>query len=283
MKQLKLVAAAIQYIEMNLTSEDLSLTVVADAVHYSKFYLHRVFTAAVGLSIHEYAQRRRLTEAAKLLVYSDLPIIEIAVLIGYDSQQAFSSIFKSMYKQSPNYFRRRRVFYPLQLAYHFKDPRNAPQPDGKESVRKIKFAGKEDIADWMELVYLTVDGFPYWQESDYIAALQRYIVKKRALMLAEDRTCIGAMMMNEKNGHIDFLAVHPLYRKQNISKILLNTAFEKMRKREEVSITTFREGDKADTGYRKAMKELGFADAEFLMEFGYPTQRMVLRRENIES
>ena len=44
----------------------------------------------------------------------------------------------------------------------------------------------------------------------------------------------------------------------------------------DISVTTFREGDKADTGYRKAYKELGFAEAELLVEFGYPTQRFVL-------
>ena len=39
----------------------------------------------------------------------------------------------------------------------------------------------------------------------------------------------------------------------------------------ELSITTFREGDRADTGHRRAIKGLGFAEAELLVEFGYPT------------
>ena len=48
----------------------------------------------------------------------------------------------------------------------------------------------------------------------------------------------------------------------------------------DISVTTFREGDKADTGYRKAYKELGFAEAELLVEFGYPTQKLVLFSKN---
>ena len=44
----------------------------------------------------------------------------------------------------------------------------------------------------------------------------------------------------------------------------------------EISITTFRQGDKADTGQREAYKRLGFAEAELLTEFGYPTQRFTL-------
>ena len=46
-----------------------------------------------------------------------------------------------------------------------------------------------------------------------------------------------------------------------------------------VSITTYQEGDKADTGYRDEIKELGFAEAELLVEYGYPTQRFVMGQE----
>ena len=48
----------------------------------------------IGLTIHDYAKRRQLTEAAKLLVFSAKPIIGIALMSGYESQQAFTDIFK---------------------------------------------------------------------------------------------------------------------------------------------------------------------------------------------
>ena len=56
-----------------------------------------------------YIQRRQLTEAAKLLVFSKKPIIEIALIAGYESQQAFTSIFKSMYKQTPLEWKMQRL------------------------------------------------------------------------------------------------------------------------------------------------------------------------------
>lgn len=65
----------IDFIEGHLT-EDLDLDMVADAVHYSKYHLHRLFVNEVGLTIHDYVQRRRLTEAARLLVFSDKSILE---------------------------------------------------------------------------------------------------------------------------------------------------------------------------------------------------------------
>ncbi len=98
------IEAVIDYIENHLDGK-LDLEVVAEAVHYSKYHLHRMFTETVGLTIHDYVQRRQLTEAAKLLVFSDKPIIEIAFICGYESQQAFTTAFTSMYKLPPAKYR----------------------------------------------------------------------------------------------------------------------------------------------------------------------------------
>ncbi|MEN6328308.1 MAG: GNAT family N-acetyltransferase [Syntrophomonas sp.] len=280
MRNLDTVMAAIHYIEEHLISEKLDLDTVAAAVHYSKFHLHRIFTDAVGLSIHDYAQRRQLTEAAKLLVFSDKPIIDIAILAGYDSQQAFSSVFKAMYKESPHQFRKNEVFYPLQLEYNFKGQRESLENAQNNSAREIRFVEEADIPLWMDLVHLAIDGFPGLEEDEHLTVLMRYIASQGALLITEGGISIGGMMINYETGSIDFLAVHPFYRKQGISRDLLNAAFTELLKNKEISITTFREGDKADTGYRKALKELGFAEAELLTEFGYPTQRMVFPKEN---
>ena len=69
-----IVFQAIRYIEDHL-NDKLELDIVAAALHYSKFHLHRIFTKTIGLTIHDYAQRRKLPVAAKLLVFSKNPII----------------------------------------------------------------------------------------------------------------------------------------------------------------------------------------------------------------
>ncbi|MDE7326844.1 MAG: AraC family transcriptional regulator, partial [Lachnospiraceae bacterium] len=104
LKNIKNVITAIDYIESHL-HEKLDLETVAGAVHYSKYHLHRMFTGMVGLTIQTYIQRRQLTEAAKLLVFSNRPILEIALSAGYGSQQYFTDIFKAMYKKTPNQYR----------------------------------------------------------------------------------------------------------------------------------------------------------------------------------
>lgn len=76
------IETVIDYIEANLDGK-LDLETVAEAVHYSKYHLHRMFTSTVGMTIHDYVQRRQLTEAAKLLAFSDRPIIEVTFICGY--------------------------------------------------------------------------------------------------------------------------------------------------------------------------------------------------------
>lgn len=280
MNGLETVIAAIRHIETHMSSKKIDMDIVAAAVHYSKYHLHRIFVETVGLSIHEYAQRRQLTEAAKLLVFSKKPILDIALLAGYDTQQAFSSIFKAMYKQTPRQFRQNEVFYPLQLEFNFTDQRTALGNIRQDCAREIRFVNEQDISGWMELVHLAVDGFPHLAEDEHLAALRRYIAQKSALMMTAGTIVIGGMLINYETGRIDFLAIHPLFRKMNISRDFLAVAANELLRDREVSITTFREGDKADTGYRKTLKELGFAEAALLTEFGYPTQKMIFSRED---
>lgn len=275
-----IVSQAIRFIENNL-NEKLDLETVAAALHYSKFHLHRLFTKTVNLTIHEYAQRRQLTEAAKLLVFSEKPIIEIALISGYESQQAFTSIFKAMYKTTPAEFREAEEFYPLQLEIHLKD--EIVKMDFTKD--DIKFAMLSDVNDWLELVSLTIDGFPCLNQEDYFNTLQKCIAEKRALILRDDDMAIGVMLFSFETGSIDFLAVHPQYRNLGITKLFLDKLMDDIIVGKEISITTYRADDKADTGYREELYQLGFAEKELLVEFGYPTQRFVLspkHKENIQ-
>lgn len=267
----RIVSQAIDFIEDNL-NDKLELDMVATALHYSKFHLHRIFTKTIGLTIHEYAQRRQLTEAAKLLVFSKKPIIEIGLISGYKSQQAFTGIFKAMYKTTPAEFREAEKFYPLQLEIHLKE-----EPVKVDFTKEdIQFATSSDVDDWMELVNLTVDGYPCLIEAEYLKNLPKYFSEKKALILKDDDMAVGIMIFSAETGSIDFLAIHPQYRSLDITKLFLDKLMEQLLYGKEISLTTFRAGDKADTGYREEYFRLGFAERELLIEYGYPTQRFVL-------
>lgn len=274
------IEAVIDYIESHLDGK-LELETVAESVHYSKYHLHRLFTETVGMTIHDYVQRRQLTEAAKLLVFSDKPIIEIAFICGYESQQSFSLAFKAMYKSPPAEYREERSFYPLQLRFILHRRTTAME----FTIQDIRLAEKKDIVDWMNLMRLVIDGYPVMDEDDYLAKLEESIDEKRALVLREGDILIGAMAFTYSPGSIEFLGVHPQYRNRGLQKVFLDALLEIYLPGQEISTTTFREQDKADTGHRDMLLQLGFAEKELLTEFGYPTQRFVLppkKQEDIQ-
>ncbi len=264
------IAAVIDYIEDHLDGK-IDLEMIAAAVHYSKYHLHRMFTETVGLTIHDYVQRRQLTEAAKMLVFSDKPIIEIALICGYESQQAFTAAFTAMYKASPAEYRNHQVFYPLQLRFSI-SKKKASDTLSKDDIR---FAMASDIPAWMELMRMVIDGYPVLNEADYRRNLETCIRDKHALVLMDDELLIGVLAFSTSPCSIEFIGIHPQYRRRNIQKLFLDALAEVYFPGEEICTTTYREGDKADTGHRKELKELGFAERELMVEFGYPTQRFV--------
>lgn len=266
------IETVIDFIENHLDGK-LELDTVAASVHYSKYHLHRMFTETVGMTIHDYVSRRQLTEAAKLLVFSKKSIIDIALICGYESQQAFTSAFKAMYKMPPAEYRDLGQFYPLQLRFYLHKEAHSNM---KFTSDDIKLATISDIPAWMELVRMVVDGYPYLDEADYLAKLKNSIEKRQALILPLGNLAIGIMAFSYNTGSIEFMGVHPQYRSYGIPKLFLDKLMNEYLPQQEISTTTYRENDKADTGYRNELKQLGFAERELLIEFGYPTQRFVL-------
>ncbi len=271
------IETVIDYIENHLDGK-LDLEMVSKAVNYSKYHLHRMFTETVGLTIHDYVQRRQLTEAAKLLVFSYKPIIEIAFICGYESQQAFTTAFTSMYKMPPAKYRDKQDFYPLQLRYSiYKKPLNTLL-----SKEDIQFATLNDIPVWMELMRLVIDGYPVMDEADYLRKLNVAIKEKRALIMKDGDLLVGALAFSYPPCNIEFMGIHPQYRRSGIHKLFLDVLMEVHFPGQEICVTTYRDGDKADTGYRKELQSLGFAERELLVEYGYPTQRFVLATKPME-
>ncbi|HOO89771.1 MAG TPA: GNAT family N-acetyltransferase [Syntrophales bacterium] len=275
MRNIENIVATIDHIEAHL-DEPLTLGTIAGKLGYSLYHIHHMFTKTVGIPIHTYIRRRQLTEAARLLVFTNTPIVDIALQAGYDSQQAFSSIFKSMYKLPPKRFRDHKEFYPLQMPFKFEEAMVRKNPEKRHSKQTITLAREENIPEWMRLVQLVIDGFPCLNENEHIETLKRYIAQNRAFIMNDSGVTVGIMMISREAGNIDFLGVHPLYRNRNIANALFVKAMNELISHNKMSITTYREGDKADTGYRNSLQEFGFAEGELLVEFGYPTQKMTI-------
>jgi AraC-like DNA-binding protein len=122
---IEIISKVIDFIEDSLTTEEnLDLDKIANTANYSKYHLHRMFSNIVGCTIHQYIQKRRLTEAARQLVYTDKSIIDISLTAGYETQQSFTLAFKRLYKESPQVYRKRQDFLPIQLKFEKQKTKN---------------------------------------------------------------------------------------------------------------------------------------------------------------
>lgn len=115
----RIVKKIIDYIEDHL-NEDLQLDKIAGDLHYSKFYIARIFAEQTGGTIYKYIQGRRLTLAAQKLAETKKPIVEIAYEAHYNSQQAFTLAFSQLYLCTPQTYRKRGTFYPKQPRIHMR-------------------------------------------------------------------------------------------------------------------------------------------------------------------
>lgn len=93
------------YINENFR-EPLNLDDIAQALKKSKSLISHVFKEETGYTPTQYLIRRRIGEAQTLLITTDIPIIEISGMIGYDTQNYFTSQFTRYVGMSPDKFRK---------------------------------------------------------------------------------------------------------------------------------------------------------------------------------
>ena len=96
------------YLDRHL-ADGASLTGAAEFVHMNPAHLSRAFKEETGENYNNYALRRRMDAAKRLLVESDLQVQEICRRVGYSDVRYFTRIFRETTGVSPSHFRRRSV------------------------------------------------------------------------------------------------------------------------------------------------------------------------------
>ena len=99
------IKAAIAYMEDHLAGE-IRAEDVAKAAGVSKYHFHRIFKRETGLTLHQYIQKRRLAQAASLLLHSTMQVVDIAICLSFESQEAFTRAFKKSYGLPPGKYRK---------------------------------------------------------------------------------------------------------------------------------------------------------------------------------
>lgn len=135
---------AVDYIGLHL-DEPLSLDHLSKVSCLSKFHFHRLFSAFIGMSLHQYVRWLRLKRAAhQLIIHKDLPILTIALDAGFESHEAFSRAFKQACGISPSQFRHESDWSAWdQRPYHLPTKGDTSMNVEIREVDKIRLAAIE--------------------------------------------------------------------------------------------------------------------------------------------
>lgn len=87
-------------------ADDISLEELAAEVQLSPYHFARMFRQSVGLPPRVYLTRLRMEKASELLELTDLPVNEIARLVGYSSAQVLARVFIRHRSLTPTDYRR---------------------------------------------------------------------------------------------------------------------------------------------------------------------------------
>ncbi len=145
---------------------------------------------------------------------------------------------------------------------------------------QVQFGNNNDIDDWMKLVEEISWNFPGLQTKEAInehrEIVLRFMSKEQALCVRNDAEVMGVLLFSKGHNMICCLGVSPKYRRCGIASMLLNKALEQLDRRKDITVSTFREGDKKGTAPRALYRKFGFVEDELVEEFGYPNQKFIL-------
>ncbi len=98
---------AVQYIEVNL-SQPISIDALCRFCGVSRKQFVRTFTQETGKTVKQYVSTARCERAAELLANSRLMVQDISAYVGYEDNNYFSKVFKSVYGVSPQEYRKQK-------------------------------------------------------------------------------------------------------------------------------------------------------------------------------
>lgn len=87
-------------------SDDISLDDLAAEARLSPYHFARMFKQSLGVPPRVYLTRLRVERACELLEHTDLPVTQIALEVGYASNQVLARVFLKYQRMSPTDYRR---------------------------------------------------------------------------------------------------------------------------------------------------------------------------------
>jgi AraC family transcriptional regulator len=101
--------SVLDHIDRHL-GDEIDLKQLARVAHFSPFHFHRVFSAWSGEALGEYVSRRRLEMAAvRLRAQPELPVLRVALSVGFSSAEAFARAFRARFASTPTAWRKSKT------------------------------------------------------------------------------------------------------------------------------------------------------------------------------
>ncbi len=94
----------LDYVEQNL-AEKISLQDLATVAGLSRMHFAAQFRAAMGMRPHEYLLKRRIERAEELLKQNEVSLVEVALMVGFQTQAHFTTVFKRFAGDTPYQWR----------------------------------------------------------------------------------------------------------------------------------------------------------------------------------
>jgi len=103
-RYLQRVQQGIDFVEAHLDT-DIALQDVAKAAGLSQWHFQRVFRALTNETLKTYIRSRRFAKALDQLLSTKMPILDIALAAGYETQESFTRAFKACFRITPGQYR----------------------------------------------------------------------------------------------------------------------------------------------------------------------------------
>lgn len=96
------------YCSEHFADDDISIKKIADDLYISQSYVSKIFSFKLKYKFREYINTLRISYAKKLLLESDLKIVDIMLECGFKNQSSFNRIFSEICGSSPSEYRRKK-------------------------------------------------------------------------------------------------------------------------------------------------------------------------------
>ncbi|MGG1664253.1 helix-turn-helix transcriptional regulator [Brevibacillus sp. NRS-1366] len=88
--------------------QPITLTDVGRVACLSTNHFIRSYKQLFGISPHQFLTEKRLQEAKRLLLHTEMPITAICLEVGFQSSSSFSGLFSKRFSMSPSQFRQKK-------------------------------------------------------------------------------------------------------------------------------------------------------------------------------